>query len=171
MSTTTADAVIVSGSADVDLGTADVTVINAEIATGGITANITNAGASAEAVITTNTGNDTLTLNDNAVAFTVNAGDGDNVITLTDTATATGVTTGSGNDTINLNDTDAAEVTQVTTGAGDDMSTLRMVLARTTSPIPARVTTRSSLRALLLGSQRIQGMITTPSRLIRVRLT
>ena len=120
MTTTTADAVIVSGSADVDLGTADVTVINAEIATGDITANITNAGTSAQAVITTNTGNDTLILNDNAVAFTVNAGDGDNVITLTDTATATGVTTGSGNDTINLNDTDAAEVTQVTTGAGDD---------------------------------------------------
>ncbi|MDA8828218.1 DUF4097 family beta strand repeat-containing protein, partial [Luminiphilus sp.] len=118
---TTADAVIVSGSADVDLGDADVTVINAEIATGDITANITNAGASAEAVITTNTGNDTLTLNDNAVAFTVNAGDGDNVITLTNTATATGVTTGSGNDTINLNDTNAAEVTQVTTGAGDDI--------------------------------------------------
>ena len=44
MGTTTADAVIVSGSADVDLGTADVTVINAEIATGDITANITNAG-------------------------------------------------------------------------------------------------------------------------------
>ena len=61
MGTTTADAVIVSGSADVTLGTADVTVINAEIATGDITANITNAGTSAQAVITTNTGNDTLT--------------------------------------------------------------------------------------------------------------
>ena len=61
MGTTTADAVIVSGSADVTLGIADVTVINAEIATGDIFANITNAGTSAQAVITTNTGNDTLT--------------------------------------------------------------------------------------------------------------
>ena len=37
---------------------------------------------SAEAVITTNTGNDTLTLDNDTVAFTVNAGDGDNVITV-----------------------------------------------------------------------------------------
>ena len=102
------------------MGIVGVTVINAEVATGGITANIINAGDSAEAVITTNTGNDDLTLDNDTVAFTVDAGDGDNVITVENVATATGVTTGSGNDTINLNDLEDADVIQVTTGAGAD---------------------------------------------------
>jgi Ca2+-binding RTX toxin-like protein len=110
----------VSGSKDVNLGTlAAAKTLNAAALTGKLT--VTAAGANTAKTITSGSANDAITLNQ-AVAFTIDAGEGDNEITVTDAAEGTSIATGSGADKVALGTTTAAYV--VSTGAGDDEITI-----------------------------------------------
>ena len=110
----------VSGTKDVNLGTlAAAKTLNAAALKGKLT--ITAAGANTAKTITSGTANDAITLNQ-AVAFTVDAGEGDNEITVTAAAEGTAIATGSGADKVGLGTTTAAYV--VSTGAGDDEITI-----------------------------------------------
>jgi hypothetical protein len=115
-----AAALNVSGTKDVNLGTlAAAKTLDASALTGKLT--VTANGADTAKTITSGTGNDAITLNQ-AVAFTVDAGEGDNEITVTAAAEGTAIATGSGADKVALGTTTAAYV--VSTGAGDDEITI-----------------------------------------------
>ncbi len=104
----------VTGSKDVSLGTVTAKAVAAGSSTGKIT--LVANGANTAKSITTGSGADDITLNQ-ALKFTVDAGNGDNKVTITAAAEASSVATGSGADTINLTSTAAVVVV---TGAGDD---------------------------------------------------
>lgn len=104
----------ITGSKDVSLGTVTAKEVNAGSSTGKIT--MTANGANTSKTITTGTGADHITLNQ-ALKFTVDAGNGDNTVVITAADTASSIATGSGADTVTIGTTNSVVVV---TGAGDD---------------------------------------------------
>lgn len=115
----TTGSLVITGTKDVTLGTVSTAKeINASALTGKVS--LTAAGASTPTTITTGSAADTLVLNQ-AVKFTVDAGNGNNDVTITAADTASSITTGSGADKIAVNEVKAIVVVA---GAGDDTVTI-----------------------------------------------
>jgi len=102
-------AITITGTKNVTLGNTTAASVDASQSTGVI--NMTQYATNAS--VTTGSGNDDITMDENGVGTTVmslNAGDGNNTVTITDVVNGSTVVTGSGNDTINLDDTTSVVV-------------------------------------------------------------
>jgi len=67
--------------------------------------------------ITSGSGDDSVTVKDTDIAYTVDLGDGDNTLTVTGLAAGSNLVMGAGSDTVNLN---SAAAVAIATGAGND---------------------------------------------------
>lgn len=119
MQSATVGTLNITGTKDVTLGTVSTgKSILASALTGVLS--LTAAGANTTKAITSGSGNDSITLNQD-VKFTVDAGNGDNTVVMTAVADATSVSTGTGSDIITLTDVGA---NVIVTGSGDDTVTI-----------------------------------------------
>jgi Ca2+-binding RTX toxin-like protein len=115
------DGVVVTSTMPTDLGTVDTTALNAGSATNDITADL-GATANASVVVSTGSGNDTITLNDAEAIFQVQTGSNLDGVTVTSVGAGSVINTGSGNDTITSTETDVAYT--ISAGAGSDTITV-----------------------------------------------
>ncbi|WP_435213944.1 beta strand repeat-containing protein [Luminiphilus sp. nBUS_16] len=113
-----ANAVVVSGSADVNLGTVDTYTLSASGATGSITANFDADRGAAQASVFTGSGNDNLDFNVAAVKFTVTAGDGNDSLDIVGANTGSTFNVGDGGSVIDVDDASGGYT--ITAGAGVD---------------------------------------------------
>ena len=118
------DGITVTSSCDVDLGVIgnDATVLNASGASGGVTAVYNDSGYASQITVVTNTGNDSITV-DNDSVFNVQTGAGLDTVTIETAAALSVINTGADNDTIVAND--VGNDYSVYAGAGADSITIK----------------------------------------------
>jgi hypothetical protein len=108
----------ITGTKNVTLGDVEAAkAVNAAGLTGALSMTADAGASNTLKTITSGSGDDSVTLKDTDIAYTVDLGDGDNTLTMTGLAAGSNLVMGAGADTVNLNSAVAAAIA---TGAGSD---------------------------------------------------
>jgi hypothetical protein len=108
----------ITGTKNVTLGDVEAAkAVNAAGLTGALSMTADAGASNTLKTITSGSGDDSVTVKDTDIAYTVDLGDGDNTLTLTGLAAGSSLVSGAGADTVNLN---SAAAVAIATGAGND---------------------------------------------------
>lgn len=108
----------ITGTKNVTLGNVEAAkAINAAGLTGALSMTADAGASNTLKTITSGSGDDSVTVKDTDIAYTVDLGDGDNTLTVTGLAAGSNLVMGAGSDTVNLN---SAAAVAIATGAGND---------------------------------------------------